>query len=78
MRNQKDGKMSIKDVHPKRLTKELGEQLKNREEIQPPNWSHFIKTGAHKERLEGSSNEGLKMRMRSVNWFGVAAGVLML
>ncbi|KXA91674.1 hypothetical protein AKJ57_00240, partial [candidate division MSBL1 archaeon SCGC-AAA259A05] len=30
------------------------------------------------ERLEGSSNEGLKMRMRSVNWFGVAAGVLML
>lgn len=42
--------MSIKDVRPKKLTGELGEKLKTMEEIEPPNWSHFVKTGAHKER----------------------------
>lgn len=42
--------MSIKDVHPEKLTKEISEELKNREEIEPPEWSHFTKTGVHKER----------------------------
>lgn len=42
--------MSIRDVHPKKLTEELGEELKTQEDIEPPDWSHFIKTGAHKER----------------------------
>lgn len=42
--------MSIKDVHPEKLTEELSEVLKDREEIEPPEWSHFVKTGPHKER----------------------------
>lgn len=42
--------MSIKDVHPQRFTEELSEELKNREEVEPPEWSHFVKSGPHKER----------------------------
>lgn len=42
--------MSIKDVHPQKLTKELSEELKGWDEIEPPEWSHFVKTGAQKER----------------------------
>lgn len=42
--------MSIKDAHPEELTNEISEKLKNREEIEPPEWSHFVKTGAYKER----------------------------
>ena len=43
-------RMSIKDVHPDKLTKELSENLKEVEEIDPPEWSNFVKTGKHKER----------------------------
>lgn len=42
--------MSIKDVHPQELTEELGKELKNWDEIEPPEWSHFVKTGPQKER----------------------------
>lgn len=42
--------MSIKEVHPQDLTEELGEKLKEMDEIEPPQWSNFVKTGAHKER----------------------------
>ncbi len=42
--------MSIKDVHPQELTKELSEELKEMEEIDPPEWSSFVKTGSQKER----------------------------
>lgn len=42
--------MSIKDVSPSDLTHQLSKELKKRDEIQPPEWSHFTKTGAHKER----------------------------
>lgn len=42
--------MSIKEVHPQKLTKGLSAELKNRDEITPPDWSHFVKTGAHKEK----------------------------
>lgn len=42
--------MSIKDVHPQKLIEKLTEELKNRDEIDPPEWSHFVKTGPHKER----------------------------
>lgn len=42
--------MSIKDVHPQELTKRLSEELKGIDEIKPPNWSNFVKTGPHKER----------------------------
>lgn len=42
--------MSIKDVHPEELNEALSEALKNVEEIDPPEWSNFVKTGKHKER----------------------------
>lgn len=42
--------MSIKDVHPEKLTEELSEKLKEVEQIEPPEWSDFVKTGNHKER----------------------------
>lgn len=42
--------MSIKDVHPEKLTEELSEKLKEFEKIEPPEWSDFVKTGNHKER----------------------------
>ncbi len=42
--------MTIKDVHPEKLTEELSEKLKEFENIEPPEWSNFVKTGDHKER----------------------------
>lgn len=42
--------MAIKNVHPQKLTKTLSEELKDTEEIKAPEWSHFVKTGPHKER----------------------------
>lgn len=42
--------MSIKDVHPQNLTRKLTEELKELEEIEPPEWSEYVKTGPHKER----------------------------
>lgn len=44
--------VSIKDVPPEKLIKELAIHLKdNYRIISPPPWSKFVKTGAHKERL---------------------------
>ncbi len=45
--------MSIKDVHPEKLTEEVSEKLKQFEEIEPPEWSNYVKTGSHKERPPG-------------------------
>lgn len=42
--------MSVKDVSASELIGELAEELKDKEEIQPPEWSYFAKTGAQKER----------------------------
>ncbi|KXA89443.1 30S ribosomal protein S19 [candidate division MSBL1 archaeon SCGC-AAA259B11] len=42
--------MSIKNVRPEKLTEELSEELKKLGAIKPPEWSHFVKTGPHKER----------------------------
>lgn len=42
--------MSIKDVHPQRLTEEISDELKRMEGISPPDWSQFVKTGSHKDR----------------------------
>lgn len=42
--------MSVKDVHPEKLTEKLGEKLKEFEKIEPPEWSNFVKTGDHRER----------------------------
>lgn len=48
--------MSIKTVHAQKLTERLSEELKNRDEIQPPEWSNYIKTGTHKERPPDQSD----------------------
>ncbi len=42
--------MSIYDVYPNELIEKTAEELKKIEEIKPPTWSVFAKTGAHKER----------------------------
>ncbi len=38
------------DVNPKLLAKEVAAALKEKKELTPPNWSRFVKTGAHRER----------------------------
>ena len=43
--------MTIREVDPKALLTTLKEELKKLSELQPAQWSHYIKTGAHKERL---------------------------
>jgi small subunit ribosomal protein S19e len=42
---------SIKDVDSGRLIERAAEELKKVGEIKPPEWSHYAKTGVHKERL---------------------------
>ncbi|HID60418.1 MAG TPA: 30S ribosomal protein S19e [Hadesarchaea archaeon] len=42
--------MSVKDVSAKIFIKRAGEELKKLKELTPPKWSHFAKTGVHKER----------------------------
>jgi len=43
--------MTVREVNPKVILARLKEELKKLSELQPPQWSHFIKTGVHKERL---------------------------
>ncbi len=43
--------MTVREVNPKVILARLKEELKKLSELQPPQWSHFTKTGAHKERL---------------------------
>ncbi len=40
----------IEDVPVQELIEALAEKLKSVEAIKPPEWSKFVKTGAHKER----------------------------
>ncbi|MDI6642675.1 MAG: 30S ribosomal protein S19e [Candidatus Hodarchaeaceae archaeon] len=42
--------MSVREVSADALIKRVGEELKGMKELTPPQWSHFAKTGAHKER----------------------------
>lgn len=42
--------MTIYDVDPTELIEELAKELQKIEEIKPPKWAGFVKTGAHKER----------------------------
>ncbi|GAI54301.1 unnamed protein product, partial [marine sediment metagenome] len=44
-------KMTVREVDSKALLARLKEELKKLNELQPPQWSHFVKTGVHKERL---------------------------
>ena len=41
----------IKDVNPQKLIEAAAEKLKGMEELKPPEWSNFVKTGTHKERV---------------------------
>jgi len=41
----------VYDVEPNKLIEETAKELKNDENIDPPEWSRFSKTGAHKERV---------------------------
>jgi small subunit ribosomal protein S19e len=42
--------MKVLGVRADSLIRRLKEELKSREEIKPPQWAHFVKTGVHKER----------------------------
>lgn len=43
--------VNIYDVDPNELISKVAEELKKMPEIQAPEWSQFVKTGPHKERL---------------------------
>lgn len=42
--------MLVREVHPRMLIAKLAEELKRLRELDPPSWSFFAKTGAHRER----------------------------
>jgi small subunit ribosomal protein S19e len=42
--------MPVREVQAAALIKLVGEELKKLKELEPPAWSHFVKTGVHKER----------------------------
>lgn len=41
---------TVYDIPANILVRRLAQDLKSREEIAPPEWAPFVKTGAHKER----------------------------
>lgn len=42
--------VSVKEVEPAKLIDRLKEELKKVEEIKPPEWSKFVKSGSHRQR----------------------------
>ena len=42
---------SIYDVNPNELIEKASEELKKNENIKPPEWAIYVKTGRHKERV---------------------------
>ncbi len=42
---------TVYDVEPNKLIEETAKELKKDENLSPPEWSFFSKTGAHKERV---------------------------
>ncbi len=42
---------SVYDVEPNELIKRVAEELKKNDNIKPPEWAKFVKTGMHKERV---------------------------
>lgn len=42
---------TVYDVEPNNLIEKTAKELKKDENIEPPEWSYFAKTGAHKERV---------------------------
>lgn len=41
---------SARDVEPQKLVEKVKEELKKIEEIKPPEWAKFAKSGVHKQR----------------------------
>ena len=42
--------VSAREVESGKLVEQLKEKLKSVEQIKPPAWSHFVKSGIHRER----------------------------
>lgn len=42
--------VTVRDVEPQKFINRLKEELKKIDDISPPEWSHFVKSGVHKER----------------------------
>jgi len=42
--------VTAREVNPQKLVERTKEELKKFEEIKPPAWSFFVKSGSHKER----------------------------
>ena len=42
--------MKVQEIEPQKFINKLKEELKKFDEIKPPLWAHFVKSGAHKER----------------------------
>lgn len=53
------------DIPAENLIGEIKEKLENEDKIQPPGWSHFVKTGVHKE-LPPVSNDWWFIRGASI------------
>ena len=47
---------TVYDIPANILIRRLAQDLKSREEITPPEWMQFVKTGAHKERAPDDSD----------------------
>ncbi|MDD4307953.1 MAG: 30S ribosomal protein S19e [Thermoplasmata archaeon] len=44
------------DVPAEKLIASIAEELKKKEDIQPPEWSGFVKTGIHREKSPGEAD----------------------
>ncbi len=42
--------VTAREVNPQKLVERVKEELKKFEEIKPPSWSFFVKSGSHKEK----------------------------
>lgn len=42
--------MGLRDVPPTMFVELIAKELKKFSELQPPEWSHYVKTGVHRER----------------------------
>ncbi|RLJ10116.1 MAG: 30S ribosomal protein S19e [Candidatus Aenigmatarchaeota archaeon] len=42
--------VGVSEVDPQELIKRVAESLKEIQELKPPEWAAYVKTGAHKER----------------------------
>lgn len=55
----------MRDVDPKKFIEECKEELKKIDEIKPPDWAMFVKTGVHKQ-LPPKQNDWWYIRAASI------------